>query len=411
MSRNIEGYMGNYGPSLDRWYHRAALVVWPKKYKYSILVQAGPTASVSELSSLTKKMRQAKHREKATLLQECQSFAHAIIAHGKFESTEKNKPIASMLKLIPDLQDDVLAKDFLQTIFSRSLYGDEGKSLVVFLDAIGWKNVEQELMAVFEQSTQSACKMVQLLEGMYTSLAENKNTKSTQSTTQKLSILKSLADRLANNIESWDKTSRDHYYFGYGDSANKTYMERIELIISLIERCFSLFKIQALNSLVQYFANTEKHYPLHGVLIPILEHYGKSADQIDQTNPAVKYLISLILTTLKNHTEKPIQIPRHWKMKADWQCECKDCLMLKEFLHDAKEKTLQVKMGKERRKHMHRTIDQHVIDLSHETIRQGSPFTLVFEKNRKSFEQKEKIWQKELTIFNEYNLMLDFVNI
>ena len=28
-SSEYEGYMGNYGNTLDRWYHRAAVIVWP----------------------------------------------------------------------------------------------------------------------------------------------------------------------------------------------------------------------------------------------------------------------------------------------------------------------------------------------------------------------------------------------
>jgi hypothetical protein len=28
-SSEYEGYMGNWGNTLDRWYHRAAVIVWP----------------------------------------------------------------------------------------------------------------------------------------------------------------------------------------------------------------------------------------------------------------------------------------------------------------------------------------------------------------------------------------------
>ncbi|MBB2890639.1 2OG-Fe(II) oxygenase [Flexivirga oryzae] len=38
-----EGYMGNYGNTVDRWYHRAAVVVWPKDKAFANRAEADPT--------------------------------------------------------------------------------------------------------------------------------------------------------------------------------------------------------------------------------------------------------------------------------------------------------------------------------------------------------------------------------
>ena len=37
----FEGYMGNYGNTLDRWYRRAAVVVWPKEKSFAARAEAG----------------------------------------------------------------------------------------------------------------------------------------------------------------------------------------------------------------------------------------------------------------------------------------------------------------------------------------------------------------------------------
>ena len=37
-----EGYMGNYGNTMDRWYHRAAVVLWRKEDHYPILFSIYP---------------------------------------------------------------------------------------------------------------------------------------------------------------------------------------------------------------------------------------------------------------------------------------------------------------------------------------------------------------------------------
>ena len=44
-----EGYMGNYGNTLDRWYRRAAVVVWPGDRAFAARAEAGSQWALSEL--------------------------------------------------------------------------------------------------------------------------------------------------------------------------------------------------------------------------------------------------------------------------------------------------------------------------------------------------------------------------
>ncbi|WP_240797887.1 hypothetical protein [Streptomyces sp. F001] len=44
-----EGYMGNYGNTLDRWYRRAAVVVWPRERAFAARGEAGPRWALEEL--------------------------------------------------------------------------------------------------------------------------------------------------------------------------------------------------------------------------------------------------------------------------------------------------------------------------------------------------------------------------
>jgi hypothetical protein len=44
-----EGYMGNYGNTLDRWYRRAAVVVWPRDRAFAARAEAGSQWALSEL--------------------------------------------------------------------------------------------------------------------------------------------------------------------------------------------------------------------------------------------------------------------------------------------------------------------------------------------------------------------------
>jgi hypothetical protein len=46
-----EGYMGNYGNTMDRWYHRAALVVWPQHQAFAARAEASPLWALGTLSA------------------------------------------------------------------------------------------------------------------------------------------------------------------------------------------------------------------------------------------------------------------------------------------------------------------------------------------------------------------------
>lgn len=49
-SQEYEGYMGNYGNTLDRWYRRAALVVWPRDLSFAMHAEASPGWALDQLA-------------------------------------------------------------------------------------------------------------------------------------------------------------------------------------------------------------------------------------------------------------------------------------------------------------------------------------------------------------------------
>jgi hypothetical protein len=45
------GYMGNYGNTMDRWYRRAAVVVWPRQHAFAARAEASPSWALTELKA------------------------------------------------------------------------------------------------------------------------------------------------------------------------------------------------------------------------------------------------------------------------------------------------------------------------------------------------------------------------
>ena len=51
-SSEYEGYMGNWGNTLDRWYHRAAVVVWPRDQAFANRAETSPAWALDELAAI-----------------------------------------------------------------------------------------------------------------------------------------------------------------------------------------------------------------------------------------------------------------------------------------------------------------------------------------------------------------------
>jgi 2-oxoglutarate-Fe(II)-dependent oxygenase superfamily protein len=51
-SSEYEGYMGNWGNTLDRWYHRAAVAVWPRDQAFANRAETSPAWALDELAAV-----------------------------------------------------------------------------------------------------------------------------------------------------------------------------------------------------------------------------------------------------------------------------------------------------------------------------------------------------------------------
>ena len=99
----------------------------------------------------------------------------------------------------------------------------------------------------------------------------------------------------------------------------------------------------------------------------------------------------------------PPKEPGHWRMTCDVTCGCESCARLRTFCVDPAARVARFPLRRELRRHLHRQIDAHGLDIDHETERRGRPFTLVCTKNRRSHERRlaeygdDVVWMRWLT--------------
>ena len=80
----------------------------------------------------------------------------------------------------------------------------------------------------------------------------------------------------------------------------------------------------------------------------------------------------------------PPEAPRDWTITANLPCDCEHCAALRAFCRDPVARKARFPLRTDLRRHLHREIDRHRLDLTHVTERRGRPYTLICTKTRDS---------------------------
>ena len=107
---SYEGYMGNWGNTLDRWYRRAAIVIWPRRWSFAIRAESSPGWALQRLAELLKAKDLAGAREAAASI----SSVWRLPDGGE-------KFLGTALKVARDLDDAELAALLLRPFRAEML--------------------------------------------------------------------------------------------------------------------------------------------------------------------------------------------------------------------------------------------------------------------------------------------------
>jgi hypothetical protein len=99
---------------------------------------------------------------------------------------------------------------------------------------------------------------------------------------------------------------------------------------------------------------------------------------------------------LLSRSEQPPESPKDWRQDVKIACQCDDCRELQAFAFDPATQTHRFRVRKERRQHLHQQIDRRRLDMTHVTVRTGSPQTLVCSKTRATYERQCRQYNEDL---------------
>ena len=381
----FEGYTGNEGMTLERWYRHAAIFLWPERRHFEILCDRDSREVIPVLNQMVKRWRQSGAEDAAALKAQCIDLATAILARWREHRYARAHPQepgpGSLLETLAALDDPKLIRDFLGHVMVKDASVDPGKSLMAVCQTYGWGTFPQELLTVMKGTTDDMMERnARLLEQIC--LAKPRKKEGWRE------LCATLAQELVAAIEAIDRTpSTTDWYARKAD--------RAEVLAGLARSLIATDQCDLLARVVAHALAAPKKYPLTLAHVPALVSLQPWLKKnVKKPCAALTQWLAACQEQLESLTARAPQEPLDFRRAAAITCKCQDCAELKRFLEDSREKVHRFSMRQDRRTHLEHEIRQHKCDLDLATERNRSPHTLVCTKNTASYQETLKTYHQ-----------------
>jgi 2OG-Fe(II) oxygenase superfamily len=376
-----EGWMGNYGNSVDRWYHRAAVVIWPKARNFVIQAKQSPYSAVIELEKLIKKknmhvaleharsllpfwQRVANHEKNAALVPKLLPVLAALddakVAH------------ALLLPFTPDRLGSALMPEFALLV---EQFGDAwAESLCADLAAEPYQPYGKQAWAT-------------LLPALFKCLRKHAPHHGAKYATW-------LLDREIATFERQRKAQLKQSAVWNGDVALAN--GQVGTALALLTASSISGDASPRAHLIGVITSGATAWPAES--IATLLRKSKGADPNHPSGALdLAELHAYATRSLAAKVAQPGRAEEDWSLAPCGACSCDLCKVLNKFLRDAKQVMHRWPLSQDRRQHIHQTIDRQKLPVTHVTQRAGSPYVLVLAKQKRIFDVDLKSRREQAT--------------
>lgn len=125
-----------------------------------------------------------------------------------------------------------------------------------------------------------------------------------------------------------------------------------------------------------------RHFGLDSIIVPAMK---RMLQVKGKPGPAFEVLLRAGIMHIERRIAEPLEAPRDWTRPSEIRCTCQHCTELGRFLADPMTERWTLRAAQQSRTHVESEIRNARADLDCETIRRGSPHSLVCTKNEASY--------------------------
>ncbi len=385
---DFEGYTGNAGMTIDRWYRHAAVILWPEARHFEILCDRDSRLVVPVLGRMVDDWRRSKAKDSGPLKVRCVALASAILAGWRASPRGWSEPGAAekdgLLASLAALDEPALISRYLGEVMIKDGAIEPGKSLPALCEKYGWGTFRAELRSVIAGTTDANMgRNARMLEQICSARPRKKEGWA--------DLAGTLARDLVSAIEATDaKPPSTNWY-----ARQKT--DRAEVLAELVLSLLVTGQEDGLSRLVDHAKGSTTFYPLKPVQLSALELLRPGFKKhLKEKSEAVARWVASCREQLEALTAQRPQPPADYRREAPFNSKDPDLVELKRFLENPTEAEHRFSVRQDRRDRLESTIKGHNCDLDFTTERTRSPHTLVCTKNTASYEARLKTYHDDL---------------
>jgi hypothetical protein len=366
-----EGYMGNYGNIVEHWYHRAAVVLWPRERTFVIRAKASPEWGIAEIA---KALRARNSAAAIGMAQHLAPFWSQVAGR-----TEKSALVAATVMVAANLKDATIAATLLQPFGLTNLAGKAALRVTDLLHTYGidwcrtafqdWESQEQN-----ELPKRRISWMESTLAILCRALSETPPGQE-------------LAGWVLN--KQWefilDRSRQISKYASAKDIAREM-VSLCKPILCVIESSRATRQPDLSARIVAFLTSDTSELPVQvpmGVLRRAKQYHARTTRKTWDFRSVHAHCMQVINARMN----QPIRANNDWSIDTPIRCSCRLCATLTQYLRASDKVRLEWPLAKDQRAHIHRAIDSHDLPVTHVTRRSGRPFTLVLEKTAALFKR------------------------
>lgn len=355
-AREYEGYMGNYGNTLDRWYHRAAVLVTPKGGAFASRAEADPSWALAELDRLLTEGDTAKAQANVASLQ---SFWASALA-----GEERPQLVAACLDVAARV-DSATAEIIASPVTMTDLRPANAPALALLATRHGEPWVVARLAEARDRRPQHPIhRSTEWMAGL-------------PELTRALRDHRDVAEALA--ATAWSGLRPVVGALTTADP-RPSVMEKLAGLgepVSLALRACADAELSMVDQVVDTLTSGATALPLLCAVV-------RRADGWPDDEVAFGRVLDLArqaVAWLDEEINRPRRAADDWSMTPPSGCTCAWCQSLSDYLASPVERVLHWPLAQQGRDHLEARLRDSELPVTRATLKQGRPYTLVLTKS------------------------------
>ena len=387
---------GNEGVTLERTYHRAALVVWPRAVTLDVMMSAGPERAVAWVTEELER-RDAESGDRAEqlvarLIDIWPADRDAAVARTSRrtgfwpdrERTPEESARCAMLRLLATAGDASLGTRFLRRVVLAAYGGAENDDLPALLDLVGPQPAGAFLADLAKRHFADLPEDVLELQ---------------RRVDERESAHPVWRDRLRAGLQAVLRAAPAAVEARAGARARgwfpgpRPFDDRF--VLNLFGLAWRHGLIEEAEPAAEAIARNPKAASPDRTLPAALRELhrepglGAAAAYVGLWREAAGALLARSAT--------PPDAPRDWRIVADLSCRCDLCRKLRSFCEDPDARQARFPVRENLRAHLDNVIREHRLDLDHKIEREDHLAVVVCTKNRASRERRDTEYREDVS--------------